>query len=396
MTTRGSLGRCIRVVFCAVLIASCGVRAPVLPAHDPIPQPDVRDVESVVFLFGDAGAVREDDSPLLVRLRKDIEDWSAVLEADSSVLVIALGDVVYPNGVSAPGTAGYDADTAIAMSQLRLIAGPNARRRGARAYFVAGNHDWKDDRDVEGLEQLKHLDALIEAVRARDGISAQLVPVVGTGGPHVIDWGRYFRILLLDTSWWILQASGTAQTDMLNRIDNAVSARGERDIMIMSHHPFISAGPHGGNISKRSGMGMRYPLSKSGAILQDITSLPYRRLEEGLRSIFERHEPPLIFAGGHEHSLQVIAGVEPTDPAINLVSGSVSKLADVGSERGMRFGRSAPGYMRVVIEKNGGVTIFVESTDSDYMKCPANENERARCMRDGLAAFHTVYSQRLR
>ena len=49
-------------------------------------------------------------------------------------------------------------------------------------------------------------------------------------------------------------------------------------------------------------------------MLEDITSLPYRRLAQGLRNTFARNEPPLIFAGGHEHSLQVIEGVEPTDP----------------------------------------------------------------------------------
>jgi hypothetical protein len=339
--------------------------------------------------------VNEDDSPLLVRLKKDIEEWSAALAADSSVLVIGLGDVVYPYGMAAPDTKGYDADTAVALSQLRLVAGANARSHGARAYFVAGNHDWKSDRDQEGLEQLKHLEALIEAVRERDGIRVHLVPAAGTGGPHV-DWGRFFRILLLDTAWWILQASDTAQTSLLTRVGEAVSTRGEREIMIASHHPFISGGPHGGHISMRSAMGMKYPLSKSGAMLEDITSLPYRRLADGLRNIFARYEPPMIFAGGHEHSLQVIGGVEPTDPTLNLVSGSASKLSDVGSERGMRFARSAPGYMRVIVEKNGGVTVFVESADPDYLKCPEDESDRVQCMKDGAAAFHTVYAQRLR
>ena len=78
------------------------------------------------------------------------------------------------------------------------------------------------------------------------------------------------------------------------------------------------------------------------------------------------------------------------------MSGSASKLSDVGSERGLRFARSAPGYMRVIVEKNGGVSVFVEGTDPDYLKCPDDKNERARCMTDGAAAFRTVYGQRVR
>jgi hypothetical protein len=394
--SRPSTRACVtRVVVCAALACSCGPRPPVLPPYVPIPEPAPQDVESVIFLFGDAGDVRDEDSPLLVRLKQDVEKWSAALDADSSVMVIALGDIVYPLGVTAPDADGYAADTAVAMSQLRLVAGPRARSHGARAYFVAGNHDWKSERDEEGRAQLEHLDGLIDAVRKRDGLGVQLVPAAGTGGPHVIDWGRRFRILLLDTAWWILQSSDTAQTSMLSRIEQAVSTRGERDIMIASHHPFISAGPHGGEISVRSGMGLRYPLSRSGAILEDITSLPYRRLEQGFRSIFDKHEPPMIFAGGHDHSLQVIAGALPTDPIINLVSGAGSKLDGVGSERGLRFARSAPGYMRLVFERNGGVTVFVESTDPAFLKCD-DEDERARCMADGVAAFQTVYGRRVR
>jgi hypothetical protein len=222
------------------------------------------------------------------------------------------------------------------------------------------------------------------------------VPSAGKGGPFVIDWGRYFRILLLDTAWWILQSSDSTQTGVLNRVGTAVAARGQREIMIASHHPFISGGPHGGHISIKSGMGMRYPLSKSGAMLQDITSLPYRRLANGLRDIFASNEPPLIFAGGHEHSLQVIAGVEATDPKVNLVSGSASKLSEVGNERGMLSARSAPGYMRVLIEKNGGITVFVESAAAEYVKCPEDEVEHASCMTRGATAFSTAYSQRIR
>src|SRR5690606_7365855 len=89
--------------------------------------------------------------------------------------------------------------------------------------------------------------------------------------------------------------------------------------------------------------GVRYVLFRSGAILQDISSRPYRELDSGLRSIFSRYDPPIAFIGGHEHSLQVIEGVEPTDPLYNIVSGSGSKLSSVGPVEGLVFGQTAPG-----------------------------------------------------
>lgn len=379
-----------------MLVAACGPRPPALLPAGPTAEPDSRQVESVVFFFGDAGAVRDDNSPLLARLRQDVERWSGSLGADSSVIVVALGDIVYPDGVRAENTKSFHADTAVAMSQVRLVSGPLARRRGARMYFLAGNHDWGGRKDLEGVALLTNLAAVLDAARVRDSANVRLVPQAGTGGPYVIDLGQHLRILMLDTAWWLLEGDATAKAAVLRGIDEAIATAGDREIMIAAHHPFKSAGPHGGSIAFWPTAGARYLLWKSGALLQDLTSEPYRALESGLRDIFARHRPPLAFAGGHEHSLQVIAGTEPTDPSISLVSGAGSKLTETGGETGMRFARSAPGYMRVMVERDGGVTLFVESANPAYLKCPDRDPARARCMADGAAAFRTVYSERLR
>ena len=41
--------------------------------------------------------------------------------------------------------------TATLMSQVRLVTGPAALARHARAYFVAGNHDWGLKEEFEGI-----------------------------------------------------------------------------------------------------------------------------------------------------------------------------------------------------------------------------------------------------
>ena len=46
-------------------------------------------------------------------------------------------------------------------------------------------------------------------------------------------------------------------------------------------------------------------------------------------------------------------GIDPLEPTYNLVSGSASKLSSVGDGDGMQFGRSAPGYMRLVTYRDG-------------------------------------------
>ena len=378
-------------------MAACGPPPiPQMPSWDPLPEPDPANVESVIFLLGDAGDVVSSSSPVLTRLTEDVEWWSDELERDSAVAVLVLGDIIYPNGMRDPGTPEYDRDTAIVLSQTRVVSGEQALEHKAHMYFMAGNHDWGRRMHWEGFVRLKNLDDYLESVRAWSGASVYLVPEAGAGGPHVVDWGDHLRLILLDTAWWLLSADEVEKQGVLSRIEEAFETAGDREIALAAHHPFKSGGPHGGGISIWELIGVRYILHRSGAILQDVTSEPYRALESGLRGIFARHEPPLGFFGGHEHSLQVVLGVEPTDPEFSLISGSGSKLSEIGPEAGLVFGRSAPGYMKVVIEKDGGVTLYVEATRPEFLACEAVEVGPSECLQEGLAAMETVYSRRLR
>lgn len=143
-------------------------------------------------------------------------------------------------------------------------------------------------------------------------------------------------------------------------------------------------------------MGLHALLRNAGVILQDLNSRPYRELELGLRGIFTRTGPPFAFIGGHEHSLQLIERVEPSDPRYSIVSGSGSNLTSVGFQPGLRFARSAPGYMRLLIRQDGGMHLTTMATGERYLLCPADERRRAECMARGVAAFEVVHSERLR
>ena len=377
----------------------CARQVVTLPPPQTVPLPQASDVERVIFLIGDAGTARESYYPSLPVIRSDVEWWAENLEADSAVTALFLGDIVYPVGLHAPGTPEFPHDSAIVMDQVRLLAGPAAVRRGARGYFLAGNHDWGLEREYEGFVRLKTLEEFLAMAHAETGADVRLAPEAGTGGPEVLDLGRHVRLLMLDTAWWLLDGgrlTAESRGDVLRGIEEAMETAGDRQVILAAHHPFRSAGPHGGEFDFWRTMGVRYLLARSGAILQDVTSVPYRALEEGLREIFARQGPPFAFVGGHEHSLQVFGSIQPTDPQYSIVSGSASKLSGVGSGDGMYFGRSWPGYIRLVIEKDGGVTLFMIGAPEQYQSCPREDPARSECMAEGIAAFHTFHSQRLR
>jgi hypothetical protein len=367
-----------------------------LPAPQQIEAPNPNEVDRVLFLLGDAGLARMETHPLLPRLQQDIERWAGLLGRDSAVSILVLGDNVYPLGLHAPGTPEYPGDSAVVMGQVRLVTGPNARERDVVQYFLAGNHDVGLKQDVEGYVRLRTFEDFLYRARAQTGAASYLVPVAGTGGPYVLDWGPSIRIIMLDTPWWLLQADEAERTRVLASLDDAMRTAGSRRVIFAAHHPLKTAGPHGGEVSFWTTLGLEYLLVRSGAILQDLTSVPYRRLERGLRAIFERYDPPFLFVGGHEHSLQVIEATEPTDARYTLVSGAGSKQTELGTVAGLRYARSSLGYMRLIIEKDGDMSLFVEAPPEGPLECPAEGAEHAPCMERGIASFSTVHSQRLR
>ena len=369
------------------------------PEPEPIGPPNPAEVESVVFLVGDAGEATSATHPILHRLREDIEWWAERVPDDSAVVVLYLGDIVYPLGMNPPESDAFAWDSTVVMDQVLLVGGPQARARGARGFFLAGNHDWGLEKEIEGAVRLANLSNFLVRAREHTGANVVLEPPAGTGGPTVLDLGQHVRLLLLDTAWWLLHGEsqdGLAHDGVLKGIEEAMLTAGERQVFLAAHHPFRSAGPHGGEFDFWETFGVRYLLARSGAILQDVSSIPYRALELGLRDIFSRTGPPPVFVGGHEHSLQILHGTDPLEPTYNLVSGSASKLSAVGEGDGMQFGRSAPGYMRLVTYRDGTRSVFVEASPPEFQSCPGTGEELATCMREGVAAFETVHSQRLR
>ena len=117
----------------------------------------------------------------------------------------------------------------------------------------------------------------------------------------------------------------------------------------MSHHPISSGGPHGGHIAPfQSGPLVYYLVRKSGASVQDLTSPRYsemiRRLEGAFAASGTR---PLLHAGGHDHTLQVLRLTGPGQPVYQLVSGAGSRSTNSRRIDGTRYATNGFGYMRL-------------------------------------------------
>jgi hypothetical protein len=382
----------------AALLSACASQQPrALPEWTPIAVPDPADVDVAVFLIGDAGESFPGESPVLAHMAAEMETWAQGIARDSAVAVVFLGDNIYPNGLHDEGDPSFPADSARLQGQIDVVAGEVAREWGARAIFVAGNHDWGQIITAEGIHNLENQQEFIERVRERDGLAVFQFPPAGVPGPVSVDMGSTARLVLLDTVWWLFLRDEEALDVVFENIGDALSTEGEREVIVAGHHPLHTAGPHGGLTPFWRSLGVMFLLRRTGSLLQDLNSGPYRQLADDLRQVFEDAGAPLVMAGGHEHSLQVFGEVLEFDPQFSLVSGSGSKLEEVGWAEGMEFRAAEPGYMKILFLKDGSVDLFVHSAPPEHQHCRGLAGDSlAACMRAGVDAFRTIYSTRLK
>lgn len=378
----------------ALLLGACRSSEPP-PPGDPIPQPTAAGVERVVFIVGDPGLARERTHAILHQMRAQVEHWTRTIGRDSAVAVIVVGDIIYPNGMHDPtDREDFPLDSAKVAEQLAIVSGPAARERHVPMYFLAGNHDWGKEQHEEGVATLQNLDEFLGAHRLL-GINTRLMPPAGQPGPEVVDMGP-LRFIFLDTAWWLLQSRGNQGERMINQIAFAMRTAGERHVVIVAHHPFMSGGPHGGEFSLLEGLGIGFILKRSGAILQDLNSPPYRRLRAEMARIFEDIGQPLLWAAGHEHSLQLIEARRADEPRWSMVSGSASKITNVGETPGMRFHVSAPGYFMLLIRSDGSADAVAVAAPVESAECTQRDDAaRDACIADGVAQFLPRFSETL-
>ncbi len=299
------------VLGAAVFAAGCAGTPPPQPLA---PTAAGSDIETSLFLIGDAGKPEPDD-PVLGAARRQV-----AAEADRAVVVF-LGDNVYPSGLPDTTDPEWPELARRLAAQVAVVTGA-----AATGYFVAGNHDWE-----HGFAGVARQDHFI----ARDGQGrVRFLPEPGCPGPSVVDVGPNVRLVLLDTQWWFrfdrpvdstLACAVVAPQVVTDSIRTVLAGAGERHVVVVAHHPLESGGPHGGKFDwtwhvfplrqladwlwlPLPVIGSAYPLSRQAGIKrQDLPSGTYRAFRDSMRSAFAEH-PPLVYAAGHEHNLQVIEG----------------------------------------------------------------------------------------
>ena len=309
-------------------------------------EPRPQEIETSLFLIGDAG----EPDPRHVGIPLDSLRAQAAVAPERSVIVF-LGDNVYPEGIPEEGRAEW------ADARRRLEAQVLAVPPGARGIFVPGNHDWAGEQPF-GLYSIRLQERLIAAL-AR-GRNVRLYPFNGCPGPVAVDAGR-LRLITLDTQWWlhdfIVRDSMTQCANTIGGVTSElrddVQTTPGRVVVVAAHHPLMTGGPHGGYC------GMTAPFRRFAVRSQDVMSRVNRRMRDSLESALSA-APPLVFAAGHDHSLQVLRGGGSVRYLLVSGAGSASKVScTVRLRESYYTSPNRTGFMRLDIMRNRGVLLRV-------------------------------------
>lgn len=360
----------------AAAAACTGYTAPVTPSGDvkPIAAATASQLESTVFLIGDAGSTSENE-PVFAALIKQVD------ATPGKRIIVFLGDNIYLRGMPDTGGVGRkDAERKI-DAQLNV-----ALRTRTETYFIPGNHDWSY-MGPSGWAAIKREGDYIDAKGAP---YARMVPRGGCPGPEYVDPSPHLRLVMIDTQWWLHDydrprdststcANYTA-AGVVNALNRQLLTAGDRHVVVAGHHPLASGGMHGGYIGLsthifplrelRSWLYIPLPVIGSyyafnreqGASDQDIAGPKNERMRRALELVFSVRKP-LVYVAGHDHGLQVLRGVTAQHLLISG-SGEINHQERVRYTPKTEYAASLPGFMRLDILKDKQVRLGVETVDA--------------------------------
>ncbi|MFS4455082.1 metallophosphoesterase [Maribacter sp. 2304DJ31-5] len=315
-----------------------------------------KEISHTFYLIGDAGlSPMGGMNPTLGMFKKKLD------KADKNSTAIFLGDNIYPAGLpdSKDAAVAYGEAKNHLDAQLRTL-----ENFKGRPIFIPGNHDWY----AGGVKGLKRQENYVQKVlKDKDAFLPE------NGCPiEVKEIGDDIAIILLDTEWYLTnwdknpgindKCEIKSRGKFLLELEDAIKGNRERTTIIAMHHPMTSYGPHGGQYSfKKQLYPQKLPVPipvlgtfinilrrTTGASIEDLQNKRYMELRKRVTTLAQYSEK-VIFASGHEHSLQYI--VENNTPQI--VSGSGAKKGATRLLNGSEFSTGATGYAVLEVYKDG-------------------------------------------
>ncbi len=358
------------LIISILLLNSCATyQTQYLDENFPTKLPN-KEIEKSFYLVGDAGnAAMNESTPGLVALKQIVEKENTVDD-----YLIYLGDNIYQKGM--PEKESKDR----ALSEHRIDAQIEAASSfKGDVVFIPGNHDWYND-GVKGLRR--------EEKYVRKKLSNKKSFLPSKGCPiESIEVSDQIQLLILDTQWYLADWNKNptindnceikTRDKFLNEIQGELKKHNGKTVLVVMHHPMFTNGPHGGKYSFNSHIfpsKKKIPLPVLGSLVTQIRSQggvsPQDRYNESYNKLMRRlstmarDSERVIFASGHEHSLQYI----DSKGLKQIVSGSGSKVSAASLGKDGLFSYPNQGFAVLDVYKDGSSNVRFYGNEEGQIK----------------------------
>ena len=287
-----------------------------------------------VVLIGDAGYFLEDDPTLAA-----LDRWATGVESST---VLFLGDNIYNEGLT-------DDD----RERGEQILGQQLAATARRKIVIPGNHDWGLLPKNFNAKSIQNQQAFVDGWDAgtaefipKDGCMGPTPRVLREAGPD----GRAVVFIAIDPTPWIQERireacpNALSKEEHLAELDRLLTEHREDRVIVASHYPMLTGGPHGG---------------LSYGFLAEMIVRPLGWMMGGLMNTYEedyadwiaqtqavlRRNPPAIYAAGHDHNLQLLDAGDVAGLYIVSGAGARDRVSTVTHLPETIFAHAAEGFV---------------------------------------------------
>ena len=302
--------------------------------------PDLEIAHRVV-LIGDAGYFLEDDPTLAA-----LDDWATGTE---SATVVFLGDNIYNEGLT-------DDD----RERGEKILGQQLAATAVRKIVIPGNHDWGLLPRNYNAKSIENQQAFVDGWA--DG-NAEFIPKNGCMGPttRVLREGAEDRravvFIALDPTPWIQERvreycplpDGTTEDPNslhLAGLAEALERHAGDHVVLASHYPMLTGGPHGGLTYGFVADMIVTPLGWMMGGLINTYETDYADWIAQAQEVMRAH-PPAIYAAGHDHNLQLLESGDVAGLYVVSGAGARERVSTVTNIEETIFAHAAEGFVVV-------------------------------------------------
>jgi len=317
------------------------------------------------YFIGDAGNANQNESTLpLESLSKRLQE-----EGENST-VLFLGDNIYQHGLPEKSNVGYELASHRLQMQINVVKNFEGNR-----IFIPGNHDYHNN----GVKGLKRQENFVEKALGKGSFLPE------NGCPITkVKVSADVTLVIVDTQWYLENWDDNptmnddcdikTRKDFFLEFESLIKKNRSKTTIVALHHPLFTDGAHGGSFSAKQHISPnnRFPLPvlgtlsnfirKTGGVSpQDLQNKNYRFLVNRLTTLAQESER-VIFASGHEHSLQYIE----KNNLVQIVSGSGSKVSGVKKSKESNYGFAALGYAILDVYKDGTTQVnFIQTNTAN-------------------------------